>query len=64
MEGLGTTCDCVLVNGVLREGDRIVVCGLGGPIVTRIKALKTPGGCQATGRAQLGAHLRAWCLRW
>ena len=42
MEGLGTTVDCVLVNGMLREGDRIVVCGLGGPITTRIKALKTP----------------------
>jgi translation initiation factor IF-2 len=42
MEGLGTTIDSVLVNGALREGDRIIVCGLGGPIVTRIKALKTP----------------------
>lgn len=42
MEGLGTTVDVVLINGTLREGDRIVVCGLGGPIVTRIKSLKTP----------------------
>eukprot|EP00879_Flechtneria_rotunda_P029724 GHRR01032167.1.p1 GENE.GHRR01032167.1~~GHRR01032167.1.p1 ORF type:complete len:533 (+),score=163.22 GHRR01032167.1:1023-2621(+) len=42
MEGLGTTVDVVLVNGTLREGDRIVVCGLGGPIVTRVKSLKTP----------------------
>lgn len=42
MEGLGTTVDVVLVNGVLREGDKVVVCGLAGPIVTRIKALKTP----------------------
>ena len=42
MEGLGTTVDCVLVNGMLREGDRIVICGLGGAIVSRIKALKTP----------------------
>ena len=25
MEGLGTTMDCVLVNGMLKEGDRIVV---------------------------------------
>jgi translation initiation factor 5B len=57
MEGLGTTCDCVLVNGVLREGDRIVVCGLGGPIVTRIKALKTPGGCrQGCSSAVQGGH--------
>lgn len=42
MEGLGTTVDVVLVNGTLKEGDRIVVCGLGGPLVTRIKSLKTP----------------------
>lgn len=48
MEGLGTTVDVVLVNGTLREGDRIVVCGLGGPLVTRIKSLKTPQvGAQA-----------------
>ncbi len=42
MEGLGTTVDCVLVNGMLREGDKIIVCGLSGPITSRIKALKTP----------------------
>ncbi len=53
MEGLGTTVDCVLVNGKLREGDRVVVCGLGGPIVTRIKALKTP---QVRGFAHTHTH--------
>ena len=42
LEGLGATIDVVLVNGRLREGDRIVVCGMSGPIVTRIKSLKTP----------------------
>ena len=42
MEGLGTTIDVVLVNGLLKEGDTIVVCGLGGPIVTSIRALLTP----------------------
>jgi len=42
VEGLGTTVDVVLINGTLKEGDRIVVCGLSGPIVTRIKSLKTP----------------------
>ncbi|CAI7893108.1 unnamed protein product [Closterium sp. NIES-53] len=42
IEGLGTTIDVVLVNGVLHEGDQIVVCGLQGPIVTSIRALLTP----------------------
>lgn len=34
LEGLGTTLDVILINGTLNEGDRIVVCGLNGPIVT------------------------------
>ncbi|XP_073053152.1 uncharacterized protein [Primulina eburnea] len=42
IEGHGTTIDAVLVNGVLHDGDRIVVCGLQGPIVTSIRALLTP----------------------
>ena len=42
VEGLGTTIDVVLSNGVLNEGDRIVVCGLNGPIVTQVRALLTP----------------------
>lgn len=42
VEGHGTTIDVVLVNGVLHEGDQIVVCGMQGPIVTNIRALLTP----------------------
>lgn len=42
IEGLGTTIDVVLSNGILREGDRIVVCGLNGAIVTQVRALLTP----------------------
>ncbi|KAF6141719.1 hypothetical protein GIB67_027897 [Kingdonia uniflora] len=42
IEGLGTTIDVILVNGVLREKDQIVVCGENGPIVTTIRSLHTP----------------------
>lgn len=42
IEGLGTTIDVILSNGVLREGDRIVLCGLNGAITTNVRALLTP----------------------
>ncbi|KAK3721999.1 eukaryotic translation initiation factor 5B [Vermiconidia calcicola] len=42
IEGLGTTIDVVLSNGILNEGDRIVLCGTEGAISTDIRALLTP----------------------
>jgi translation initiation factor 5B len=42
IEGLGTTIDVILSNGVLHEGDRIVLCGNPEPVVTNIRALLTP----------------------
>ncbi|KAG6395838.1 hypothetical protein SASPL_141967 [Salvia splendens] len=42
VEGHGTTIDVVLVNGVLHEGDKIVVGSMQGAIETSIRALLTP----------------------
>lgn len=42
IEGYGMTIDVVLSNGILRRGDRIVLCGTEGAIVTNIRALLTP----------------------
>lgn len=42
IEGLGATIDVMLINGYLREGDKIVVAGYEGVIVTQIRSLLTP----------------------
>jgi translation initiation factor IF-2 len=33
VEGLGTTIDLVLTDGIIKEGDTIVVCTFNGPVV-------------------------------
>jgi len=42
LEGHGTTLDVILVNGELHEGDTIVLSGMSGPVVTKIRALLLP----------------------
>jgi translation initiation factor 5B len=42
IEGMGTTIDCILVDGVIKKDDKIVLMGFEGPIVTKIRALLTP----------------------
>jgi len=41
-KGLGTTIDAIIYNGVIREGDKIVIGGKKGPFVTNIRALLKP----------------------
>ncbi len=40
--GLGKTMDAIIYDGVLRTGDRLVVGGVDGPIMTQVKALLKP----------------------
>ncbi|EYU37740.1 hypothetical protein MIMGU_mgv1a019438mg, partial [Erythranthe guttata] len=47
VEGHGTTIDVVLVNGVLHEGDQIVVCGLQGTYLHH-KEIKAAQGIKIT----------------
>lgn len=42
VEGQGTTIDVLLVNGKLKVGQTMVICGFDGPIITSIRALLTP----------------------
>ncbi|MFA5772444.1 MAG: translation initiation factor IF-2 [Thermoplasmata archaeon] len=40
--GFGTTIDAIIYNGTIKQGDTIVVGGLNGAVVTKVKALLKP----------------------
>ncbi len=40
--GLGTTINAIIYDGILRKGDTIVVGGIEGPIVTKVRAVLMP----------------------
>ena len=40
--GLGTTIDVIIYDGVIKKGDLFVTGGVGGPIVSRVRALLLP----------------------
>ena len=40
--GLGTTVDIILRNGILKEGDTLVLMGSEGPFVATVRALLMP----------------------
>ena len=40
--GLGTTVDVILRNGILNEGDTLILVGIDGPFVTQARALLMP----------------------
>jgi len=42
LEKTGTTIDVILVNGTIKNGDKIICGGLFGPIKTTVKILMTP----------------------
>src|SRR3989338_6924462 len=42
-KGLGTTLDTILYNGSLKVNDTIVIGGIDGAIVTKVRALLEPG---------------------
>ncbi|MBI5176705.1 translation initiation factor IF-2 [Candidatus Micrarchaeota archaeon] len=49
--GLGSTIDCILYQGSIREGDSIVFASLSGPVQSKVKALLRPEVSPASSRS-------------
>lgn len=58
IDGLGATVDVILRNGVLHQGDTIVLCGLQGAIVTSIRALLTPRKLNTNKRTKIVSYIQ------
>ena len=43
VERLGATIDVLLIHGSISAGDKMLLCGLNGPIITQIRTILTPG---------------------
>jgi translation initiation factor 5B len=41
-QGMGTTLDCLIYDGILKKTNQIVIGGINGPILRKIKAIYTP----------------------
>lgn len=61
-EGFGYTLDCILVNGSIARGDTVVIAGVNGPIVTRIKELLTPQEAREIREKGTGSYARNGAL--
>ncbi len=42
VQGLGTTIDVILYDGRIKRGDKIILAGKNGPIITKVRALLKP----------------------
>ncbi len=60
IEGMGTVIDVILVDGTLQEGDDIIICGLYGPIRTKIRAILESGSTRSkTVEGSIGVRIQA-----
>eukprot|EP01124_Arcella_intermedia_P022400 TRINITY_DN331_c2_g1_i1.p1 TRINITY_DN331_c2_g1~~TRINITY_DN331_c2_g1_i1.p1 ORF type:complete len:831 (+),score=213.71 TRINITY_DN331_c2_g1_i1:31-2523(+) len=57
-QGLGQTIDVLLINGKIKVGDKIVLCGLKGPIHTQVRGIFLAGDMQELkGHSEIQSHV-------